>query len=401
MKARLSDQRGQTGAEYMGVLLVVAAIVGALFSSDLDGRIGRLAAEQVCRLSGGQDCATAGEKRAKARDATPRTRADRDGDGISNADEARLGSDPDSGDSDTDGIPDGEERRLGTDPVNADSDGDGIPDRQEQQSGGKVSPTDADSDDDGLADGEEVAVGTDPSDGDSDGALGATGDGLSDAREIELGTDPNAYDTDGDFFSDGYEVERGMDPLRDQRSRLEKLRDSLLDDPIGAALPGGGAGKGAKKVIDDLLKGGRKLPSAASVREAAEVRRERLAKLREQLRKARERRKGSPGAPATEIRAFADRAKLDDHFRRHGDDFGAESAEEYAEQAAGFLRRSQREGLPAKVDANGVVRVYDPATNTFGVYGPDGVIKTLFKPKAGQAYFDRQPGQLDSGRAPR
>ncbi|CAB4243605.1 Pyocin large subunit-like protein (fragment) [Methylacidimicrobium sp. AP8] len=33
-----------------------------------------------------------------------------------------------------------------------------------------------------------------------------------------------------------------------------------------------------------------------------------------------------------------------------------------------FLRRAQAEGLPTKVDSKGVIRIYDPATNTFGSY---------------------------------
>lgn len=287
MRSRLLDQGGQTAAEYLGVLLVVATIVASLVTLGFGEQVARLVADQVCRISGGQGCG-----------------------GGSSAAGARAGSDPAARDSDRDGIRDAEERRLGTDPRNGDSDADGLPDREERDSGKKVSPTDPDSDDDGLADGEEVAVGTDPSDDDSDGALGAPGDGLSDAREIELGTGPNVYDTDGDFYADGYEVEHGMDPLKDERTPLEKVRDALLDDPIGAALPGGGAGKGAKKVIDDLLKGSRKVPSAKSVREAADIRRERLEQLRERLRKAKERladERGSVELPGRKPKRPADR----------------------------------------------------------------------------------------------
>jgi hypothetical protein len=82
---------------------------------------------------------------------------------------------------------------------------------------------------------------------------------------------------------------------------------------------------------------------------------------------------------------------LADHFARHGKDFGAKSADDYARQASDFFRRSQAERLPTKIDADGVIRVYDPKSNTFGAFNPDGTTRTLFKPRS-STYFDRQPG---------
>lgn len=71
------------------------------------------------------------------------TREDSDGDGLSDAREAELGTDPNNPDSDGDGINDGDEVTLGTDPNNTDTDGDGV------------------------SDGEEVAAGSDPNDASS------------------------------------------------------------------------------------------------------------------------------------------------------------------------------------------------------------------------------------------
>jgi hypothetical protein len=78
------------------------------------------------------------------------------------------------------------------------------------------------------------------------------------------------------------------------------------------------------------------------------------------------------------------------HFARHGADFGARTAEEYAGLAANFFRRSQLDGLPTKIDSHGIIRVYDPATNTFGAFNPDGTTKTFFKPLTGAPYWDLQ-----------
>ena len=81
-----------------------------------------------------------------------------------------------------------------------------------------------------------------------------------------------------------------------------------------------------------------------------------------------------------------------DHFERHGADFGATSAEDYASQASGFLQRAQAEGLPTKIDSSGTIRVYEPASNTFGSYNPNGTTKTFYKPSTGSNYWQRQLG---------
>jgi hypothetical protein len=53
---------------------------------------------------------------------------DRDGDGLSDRAEQKLGTDPDNPDTDGDGLSDGEEVALGTDPDDPDTDHDGIDD---------------------------------------------------------------------------------------------------------------------------------------------------------------------------------------------------------------------------------------------------------------------------------
>ena len=79
------------------------------------------------------------------------------------------------------------------------------------------------------------------------------------------------------------------------------------------------------------------------------------------------------------------------HFRDHGADFGAKNADDYAQQASDFLRRSQAQGLPTKIDGDGVIRVFDPKSNAFGAFNPDGTTRTFFKPSSSTCW-DRQPG---------
>ena len=183
---------------------------------------------------------------------------DSDGDGLSDARERELGTDPNLEDTDGDGIADGVEVNIhGTNPVLADTDGDGLTDFDELLHG--TSQTNRDSDGDGLLDGWEVAnflnplsaegvdgasadidrdgltnleeqsAGSNPMNPDTDGdwlsdsqevALGTNpaladtdGDGIDDRVEVSIGTDPCAADSDGDGLPDGWERDNGLNPL--------------------------------------------------------------------------------------------------------------------------------------------------------------------------------------------
>jgi len=129
---------------------------------------------------------------------------DSDGDGLTDAQEAILGTDPAKIDTDGDGLTDGQEVELGTNPLLADTDGDGLDDALEI---GWTLPTQIDSDGDGLTDGSEVnEYNSDPLYADTDG------DGLTDPMELSLGCDLLVSDSDGDGLYDGTEVAVGLDP---------------------------------------------------------------------------------------------------------------------------------------------------------------------------------------------
>jgi outer membrane protein OmpA-like peptidoglycan-associated protein len=130
------------------------------------------------------------------------TNKDRDGDGLTNAEEKKLGTNPKAADTDGDGLRDGEEvMSHRTDPLKADSDADGLSDFDEINKH-KTDPNRADSDGDGLNDGVEITKhSTDPVKADSDG------DGLKDGDEImRHNTNPSKADSDGDGLGDGEEI---------------------------------------------------------------------------------------------------------------------------------------------------------------------------------------------------
>ena len=55
VRNRLEAERGQTAAEYMGILLVVAVIIGALIAANVDGRIADAANSMVDKIAGGNE----------------------------------------------------------------------------------------------------------------------------------------------------------------------------------------------------------------------------------------------------------------------------------------------------------------------------------------------------------
>ncbi|MCB9779001.1 MAG: OmpA family protein [Alphaproteobacteria bacterium] len=164
---------------------------------------------------------------------------DADLDGLTAAEEAALGTDPDDADTDDDGLSDGDEVHgtgllsgyAPTDPLDCDSDDDGLSDGLEvgvvtplddtdtssdcwspdRDPGTTTDPNDADTDGDGLSDGEEDRDGdglvdpweTDPEDG-SDGA-DADGDGIPDVLEDECTLGGDSTDADGDGIPDAEE----------------------------------------------------------------------------------------------------------------------------------------------------------------------------------------------------
>ena len=157
---------------------------------------------------------------------------DPDEDGLSNREEYKLGTNPNSADSDEDQLPDKWEQENHTNPLKADGhedgDGDLLNNLAEFQNGTKAHRSDSDRD--GLDDGLELTTHrTNPTNRDTDGDRMPDGweirhklnpltqdgeadldeDGLPNFREFRASTDPHSKDTDGDIFPDGYEVEHG------------------------------------------------------------------------------------------------------------------------------------------------------------------------------------------------
>lgn len=163
---------------------------------------------------------------------SPGSDIDSDGDGFTDALEADSGSDPLDPESqppppvtvlsnrllgfddDGDGLSNPEELKYGTDASVPDSDGDGALDGAEVISGsnpGAKESLPVDADGDGLSDDYERFLGANPGTPDTDG------DGVRDDLEIVLGSNPLEKDSDRDGILDGRELALGADPVLPER----------------------------------------------------------------------------------------------------------------------------------------------------------------------------------------
>ena len=87
---------------------------------------------------------------------------------------------------------------------------------------------------------------------------------------------------------------------------------------------------------------------------------------------------------------FANARRLDEHFEKHGAEFGRITRQDYLRQAQ--LLRDARVGGPIleTIRRDGVATRFDRQTGAFIAFNPDGVIRTFFKPNDGERYYRRQ-----------
>jgi hypothetical protein len=95
--------------------------------------------------------------------------------------------------------------------------------------------------------------------------------------------------------------------------------------------------------------------------------------------------------PVSSQIGFRTRAKLDEHFAKHGREFGRLTIEDYVAMAQ-RLRDAPPGGDVLEIvrKTDGVISRYDRSSGAFLAVDPDGTIRTFFKPNDGEAYFRRQ-----------
>ena len=193
---------------------------------------------------------------------------DSDGDGLGNADEAALGSDPTNPDTDGDGIVDGVETggdatidAGDTSPIDVDSDDDGLGDGEEDRNGngvldlGETDAGDGDTDGDGLGDGLELGRVVGIVDPDGGGPLSGTSAAFVGDLDPGSTTDPLQIDTDGDGLPDGVEDANGDGQTLNTIAATGGAASSGETDPTRADTDGDGLSDGDERAGTGPLAG--------------------------------------------------------------------------------------------------------------------------------------------------
>ena len=92
---------------------------------------------------------------------------------------------------------------------------------------------------------------------------------------------------------------------------------------------------------------------------------------------------------------FRSRRQFDEHYAKHGREFGNISQQEYLRMAQ-TLRDTPRGGPILEADKpGGIVTKFDKRNGSFIAYNPDRTIRTFFIPNDGERYFRRQATRPD------
>jgi len=87
---------------------------------------------------------------------------------------------------------------------------------------------------------------------------------------------------------------------------------------------------------------------------------------------------------------FRSRRQFNEHYAKHGREFGNISQQEYLQRAQALRDASAGGPILQALTADGIVSRFDRKTGYFGAYNPDRTIRTFFIPNAGERYFHRQ-----------
>jgi hypothetical protein len=343
--ARLSGARGQTAAEYMGALLLVSVIIAALVTG----------APQIAdRISSAMDAIVGGKgKTAQTGPNTPGTAgvdptADDDRDGLTNEEEAALGTDPRKADSDGDGVSDDDEFTHGTDPLQ------GVEPLTEENLGKPWERI-------GITEDEwkslEKAILDEINPGGWKSFLfGDTAESLTLDENGELTLVPPG----------------ALIYAEDGKLKIAELQENGIGGGLvtGLAKILGAGGKAAGPALKSALE---KLPAS----------------LRTRLAGAGVLRGADAAAAATKALPRFTPGRWLPHFEKHAAEFGYRTPVEYLRGARDLVGR---DGIQTFTRTNGDKLFYDAARTEFAVMKPDGVLRTYFRPQNGSEYWRIQTG---------
>ena len=87
---------------------------------------------------------------------------------------------------------------------------------------------------------------------------------------------------------------------------------------------------------------------------------------------------------------FRSQAQFEEHYTKHGAEFGSISKIEYLRLAQALRDASPGGPILEARRPNGEFSRFDRRHGYFGAYNRDGTIRTFFIPNDGERYFERQ-----------
>ena len=87
---------------------------------------------------------------------------------------------------------------------------------------------------------------------------------------------------------------------------------------------------------------------------------------------------------------FRSKHLLDEHFEKHGREFGPITEQQYLQMAQQLRDARPGPNILQSRRPDGVLSRFDRKHGYFGAYDPDGTIRTFFIPADGARYFERQ-----------
>jgi pyocin large subunit-like protein len=103
----------------------------------------------------------------------------------------------------------------------------------------------------------------------------------------------------------------------------------------------------------------------------------------------------TPSTAKTSKVGWTSRASLESHFRKHANEFGNITMDEYLVQAK-ELRDAAVDGSVLEiVRKDGVITRFDKSSGSFLAFNRAKTIRTFFRPDDGERYFRRQAERVD------
>jgi pyocin large subunit-like protein len=100
-------------------------------------------------------------------------------------------------------------------------------------------------------------------------------------------------------------------------------------------------------------------------------------------------REEGPAAPTSTV-GFSSKRALDEHFEKHGHEFGSRSAADYLALAQKLRDAPKGGAVVEAVRDDGVITRFDKQSGAFLAFNANKTIRTFFKPNDGLRYFERQ-----------